>query len=215
MKIEMGESLIRSWLRHCKHCQLAELNWKPSLHWSRDNREHAWHKKAFEHFGTKIFKKNKDLNQVVKQAEIDVLGIYLEKSSIQHIYAFDVAFHSSGLGYKNDIETKHTVMKKLLRSAITLDYYIPDIPASIIFASPRVYKSTQELLELGCREVVKFVSEYTDRFNFCIYTNTCFENMILTPLIKNKNTIADTSELFLRSIQLYNLYIKKDNLSTT
>ena len=30
MKIEMGESLVRSWFRHSLGCQLAELNWKPS-----------------------------------------------------------------------------------------------------------------------------------------------------------------------------------------
>ena len=35
MKIEMGESLMRSWLRHVKGCQLAELNWKPSSGWDK------------------------------------------------------------------------------------------------------------------------------------------------------------------------------------
>ena len=32
MKIEMGESLIYSWLRHEKHCQLTQKNWKASAY---------------------------------------------------------------------------------------------------------------------------------------------------------------------------------------
>jgi hypothetical protein len=31
MKIEMGESLILSWLRHSKNCQVVQTNWKPSM----------------------------------------------------------------------------------------------------------------------------------------------------------------------------------------
>jgi hypothetical protein len=29
MKIEMGESLILSWLKHVKNCQIVQINWKP------------------------------------------------------------------------------------------------------------------------------------------------------------------------------------------
>ena len=30
MKIKMGESLVYSWLRHVKECQIAQTNWKTS-----------------------------------------------------------------------------------------------------------------------------------------------------------------------------------------
>jgi len=33
MKIEMGESLFYSWLRHVKECQVVQMNWKPSPSW--------------------------------------------------------------------------------------------------------------------------------------------------------------------------------------
>lgn len=33
MKIEIGESLMISWLRHIKECQIAQTNWKPSPKW--------------------------------------------------------------------------------------------------------------------------------------------------------------------------------------
>lgn len=33
MKIEKGESLSYSWLRHVKECQIVQTNWKVSPQW--------------------------------------------------------------------------------------------------------------------------------------------------------------------------------------
>ncbi len=33
MKIEMGESLFYSWLRHVKECQIVQTNWTTSSQW--------------------------------------------------------------------------------------------------------------------------------------------------------------------------------------
>ena len=37
MKIEMGESLFYSWLRHVKECQIVQTNWKVSSQWQLSN----------------------------------------------------------------------------------------------------------------------------------------------------------------------------------
>ena len=37
MKIEMGESLMQSWLKHAKECKITQLNWKPSTNWTTYN----------------------------------------------------------------------------------------------------------------------------------------------------------------------------------
>ena len=37
MKIEMGESLFYSWLRHVKECQIVQTNWKVSPQWNLKN----------------------------------------------------------------------------------------------------------------------------------------------------------------------------------
>ena len=52
MKIEMGESLVRTWVRHYRGCQFAELNWKPSPTWDAMIRpEHEkWYSDATEEF---------------------------------------------------------------------------------------------------------------------------------------------------------------------
>lgn len=39
MKIEMGESLFYSWLRHVKSCQVVQTNWKASSQWELHNAE--------------------------------------------------------------------------------------------------------------------------------------------------------------------------------
>ena len=39
MKIEMGESLFYSWLRHVKECQLVQTNWKVSPKWTLRHEE--------------------------------------------------------------------------------------------------------------------------------------------------------------------------------
>ena len=44
MKLEMGESLFYSWLRHVKGCQIVQTNWKISSSWQRK------HDAAFQKF---------------------------------------------------------------------------------------------------------------------------------------------------------------------
>jgi len=103
VKIEIGESLIYSWLRHVKGCQIAQINWKSSpSSWDLKNRE-VLEKLMFESadlFATKyaenLFKGTSSLEQLLRQAEIDVLGVKLDGTS-QHLYAVDIAVHGGGM----------------------------------------------------------------------------------------------------------------------
>ena len=64
MKIEMGESLFYSWLRHVKACQIVQTNWKVSQHWELKHEAEieAMMKTIDNHFSSKygygIFKGN-------------------------------------------------------------------------------------------------------------------------------------------------------------
>jgi len=78
MKIEIGESLVYSYLRHEKNCLITQTNWKPSGNWNipkeiLDNAIYEFDKINKHHSFSEIF--NSDLRQTIKQAEIDVLGI--------------------------------------------------------------------------------------------------------------------------------------------
>lgn len=38
MKIEVGESLLVSLLKHVKKCKIVQINWKPSYIWELQNK---------------------------------------------------------------------------------------------------------------------------------------------------------------------------------
>ena len=77
MKIEMAESLILSWLKHAKECKVVQLNWKPSDSWNLYNEQEADNLLTIieQHFP--VFKNSKP-DQLIKQAEIDVLGLNID-----------------------------------------------------------------------------------------------------------------------------------------
>lgn len=70
MKIEMGESLLYSWLRHIKMCQVVQNNWKVSAQWNLSNArdleslmEQA-NKYYYQKYGYSVFKQNTSLHNL-------------------------------------------------------------------------------------------------------------------------------------------------------
>ena len=123
MKIEIGESLALSYLKHVKKCTIYQTNWKISSQWTKLNEKAV--KEAFnkinEYDAFKNVFPNKNLaievrlEQILKQAEIDILGMNQEEKKI---YAMDVAFHKDGLRYSSSSEeTKENLIKKSLSSS--------------------------------------------------------------------------------------------------
>ena len=103
MKIEMGESLIYSWLRHEKLCQLVQTNWKVSPFWELENRQEIEDlfvicRNYFLEKHSLDISKGCSLEQFLKQAEIDGIGIAYSTEA-PYIYAVDVAYHEGGLNY--------------------------------------------------------------------------------------------------------------------
>lgn len=152
MKIEIGESLILSWLKHINNCQVVHLNWKPSvMAWEYHNEEKVEHiieriqKVYSQHFD--IFKKNRSASQIIRQGEIDALGLELSGTNVSSIYAVDVAFHEGGLNYGDKSTTVAKVIAKLTRMALTLLGYFNTDKAEIIFATPKVNPAVYEPLK--------------------------------------------------------------------
>jgi DNA polymerase sigma len=118
MKIEAAESLFLSWLRHVKECQLVQTNWKPSPQWERKNEEALGQlmQDSSEFFKSKynydLYKGTKGVDQLLKQAEIDVIGVAFDEGKVE-MYAIDVAFHEAGLNYGSKEETIARIIKKM------------------------------------------------------------------------------------------------------
>lgn len=212
MKIEIGESLLLSWLRHEKKCQLVQTNWKPSVaSWTRMNEEviHKIMDESKDMFGSEIFKKNSSFEQLIQQAEIDVLGISHE-NGVQHIYAVDVAFHEAGLNYGSKDETAMRVVKKLLRAAMCIHGYFGYSEGDIIFASPKINNSVFESISPCMGQVEEILRKNDLNFMVRLIANGAFGEEILKPVLAATSLVADTSELFMRSIQMYNMFADKE-----
>ena len=209
MKIEIGESLAVSYLKHVKRCVIYQTNWKSSSQWAflgevKDASE------AFERLvkdGLLSFqgKTKPSFSQFLKQAEIDILGINLFEKKM---YVMDIAYHEDGLNYKNEDRTIKSFKKKLLRSYLLLRSYFPeDYKYEIIFASPKVRPKLNKELEDATEALNDLRDDVLSKgaVVFKYIANDKFKDKILDPTLEASKDDADTNELFLRSYKLISM----------
>ena len=200
MKIEIGESLCYSYLRHVKRCWLVQMNWKTSEHWDRqkpDSELESLFESMRERFDPdgSVFKQTKDVGQFLKQGEIDVVGVDQDES----IHAMEIAFHEHGLNYGGGVANR--VVKKLLRTVLILRAYHPARRLHIYFASPVVHPAARQPLE---KAFAKLRGEYPE-IEWRLLINHAFAEQLVRPTLHKAMSVADTSELFVRSAKLLEL----------
>ena len=202
MKIEIGESLVYSFLRHQKKCLVTQLNWKTSGNWEVPEETSEKISQEFERINqhpdfSNIFRSS--LDQTIKQAEIDVLGI----NGDGDLYAYEVAFHENGLQYGGADQTRDRVIKKLLRGMLTLMRYFPGRRYTIALCSPAVNPATdntiKEYFEILSRDFAR------EDIVFKYYANAVFYEEIVKSTLGVISSEADSSELFARSAKLLEL----------
>ena len=209
MKIEIGESLALSYLKHVKNCVVYQTNWKSSSQWAflggvKDARE-AFEKLVKDGLLSFPGKTKPSFSQFLKQAEIDILGINLVEKKM---YVMDIAYHKDGLNYKNVDRTIKSFKKKLLRSYLLLRSYFPeDYKYEIIFASPKVGPKLNEKLEDATEALNDLRDDVLSKgaVVFKYIANDKFKDKILDPTLEASKDDADTNELFLRSYKLFNM----------
>ena len=200
MKIEMLESLGCSYLRHVQKCWIVQPNWKASDAWPKPestDRQHGLFqdmKARFDGDRNDVFKGTKSVEQLLKQAEIDVLGL----DFCGGIHALEVAFHEAGLNYVGHGGTRSRVLKKLLRSYLVLQGFGLGAPVHLYFISPKVNPATASDLH---EVFADLCIEYPD-IDWHLYINESFATKILQPTLAATAATSDTSELFLRAARL-------------
>jgi len=204
MKIEIGESLMLSYLKHVKKCIFYQTNWKVSGNW--DISPETYDKVHLNYDSiiknpefSGIFKKS-ELNQLLKQAEIDIIGF----DSNNTIYVVDIAFHEAGLNYGSKKETKDRVLKKLLRSYLALLAYFPNKKYELFFVSPKVNNATEEIIKDYFNILDSLFSNENTRFHYI--SNELFGKEILFPTIEAAKSDSDTNELFIRAVKMLELF---------
>ena len=204
MKIEMGESLLQSYLKHVEQCMVTQTNWRASASWqiAEEDMQRAGDLfaqiKSHPGFGD-VFGNN-SFAQALKQAELDVIGIRNDK-----LYMVEVAFHENGLQYGGKEETRDRVSKKLLRAYLVGVAYFPNFEYEISFASPRVHPATDDLIRSCMAELRKDFADGGE-VTFRYLAEDSFRNEVLLPTLKAMDKDADTAELFLRSAKMLRLF---------
>jgi hypothetical protein len=210
VKIEMGESLFYSWLRHVKECQVVQMNWKASPSWQLQNEEALLRlmETTDRHFQDKysyaLFKNN-SLTQLLTQAEIDILGLCVSDGAFE-AYAIDVAFHESGLNYGDRKETVSRVVKKIIRTVLCLIGYLGVNSGTIIFASPKIHNAVMGDLKPCIEDLNGLFLDSRYKFRARIIANEDFNELVLTPIQIAAGGVSDTSELFMRGFQLVKMF---------
>lgn len=199
MKIEMGESLMQSYLKHIEGCLITQTNWKTLRSWKKSNEDKA--KAKFEKIKKEypnIFSEKTKFEKMLNQAELDVIGIANDK-----IYMVEIAFHEQGLRYGNDDnKVRDRVLKKMIRAYLIWKIYFSNYSCEIIFASPKVNPSPDGLLNECFSKLAKDNFYKEDKVEFKYLSNKKFKDKILLPTLETLKSDSDTSELFLRSAKL-------------
>ncbi len=213
MKIEIGENLVYSWLKHVKECQIVQTNWKVSSHWTMSNIEiieniinktRAYFEKYYK---IEIFK-DISTQQFIKQAEIDVLGILFEENSM-FVYGVEIAFHELGLNYGSKDITVNKIINKLIRMSVCVIGYFNIFHGELVFASPKISDSILNLLSNKIEDLNRIFIELGLNFKFRVISNDDFNSLVLNPILIASEGISDTNELFVRAYQMQNLFTQK------
>lgn len=209
MKIEIAESLVYSYLKHSEGCRVVQTNWRTSGKWIVTEHETKRARELFnkisssEHF--KGIFKNSSFDQLIKQAEIDVLGI---NTAEQTIYGIDVAFHSAGLNYGNKTETAFRIIKKIFRTIFIMQSYFDENDKfNSYFITPKVNPPTKVIIEDLMIIAKDLIND--DNISIDFISNEQFYSEIVDSLLENIDEEHDTNELFSRAIKLMKLDNRK------
>lgn len=200
MKIDLGESLLASWLKYIKGCQVTQLNWK--FNSVVDKKKLSELSDFYSNLQAK-YNITSGLTQLLRQSEIDVVGIKIDEGETSqfNLFAVEVAFHEAGLNYGNNEER---IAKKLIRAALSIYFSTGVKSGEIIFATPSL-RSNQCDLEEICENLSKVFNDKGFGYEFKLYVNDTFLNDIVEELNKKISAIKDTSDLFIRAIKLLNV----------
>lgn len=213
MEIEIGESLFYSWLRHVRKCKIVQTNWKNSPAWDIKNSNEIADILAElrNYYSNKyptsyLLGKKTSLSQIFRQGESDLLGVNNDDSCNKY-YAIDVAFHRKGLNYgKNKEDRIISIIGKCVRSALYMYGYFNIKNGYIAFASPKVTPKLQKTLIEELDYVGDFFNKKGFGFQFELLSNDSFGKKVIDPILEISNVVEDSCELFLRSVQLIQMF---------
>src|SRR5690606_38577264 len=205
MKIEIGEFLILSWLRHVRGCVVTQMNWSPSPAWdiARARELGAGFEaiRAFsvEAVGAPILG-DADFASFIRAARIDVLGLRPNRRAREvEALAVDTAINDSELPHGDAEETITRLIQRMLRAGFALAAYLNPRQASVVFATPWLAQTIREevqrrLARLETRLASQRHPALSD-LHFRVIADADFADEIVQPVLEHVDTVAATSAL--------------------
>ena len=158
--------------------------------------------KKLEEF-TELFR-NVSFEQILKQAEIDLLGINTIESSI---FGVEIAFHSAGVNYGEKDFSVSKIVEKLLRTILVMQCYFKDFNKfNAYFITPKSSEYARTQITQRIEKILQFLNDDTISIRFISDDN--FYEQIVNPIIADDFNEHDTNELFSRAVKMLKLNYK-------
>lgn len=220
MVMDMGESLGASWLKHVKKCFVVQANWKASRSWGKNHCAEVGQitktvSKLFqERYGARIFKDNKNVEQIERQTECDIIGISKDDNGNNRYHVLEMAVHTNGLHYSGTRKGKKAnvsedkVIAKLFNAAMALYTNLDVTKADIIFATPFVNEKLKKRIVTRLKDLQDHISRIDSEkggrfaYHFSFIGNEDFATRVLEPTCKIGMRSSDVSECFLRAVEI-------------
>ncbi len=98
------------------------------------------------------------------------------------------------------------IIKKWVRSALCIAGHFNALEGELIFASPKIHNGAINELSVCAKELNNLFAENGFGFNARVIANEDFKNEVLLPVLEVSDRVNDTTELFMRSYQLVEMF---------
>ncbi|MGH4140871.1 hypothetical protein [Clostridium sp.] len=214
MKIETLQSLLISWLRYIKECQMVQTKCKPSSDWELQHNEVLEEiiKNSSNVFMTKhgynLHKGNRSIEELLSKAELDIIGISFANNK-NHIYAMDIAFNEAKLCYGTQEETIFRVIKKCIITVMCMYGYFGFANGTFILATPKIEPSVINHINACVRDIEAVLKKLGLNYKIQIINSENFMEEFVEPVISMLGDAADESNLFVEILSKYDLFTGK------
>lgn len=221
MNITIEKSLITSWLKHVKKCQITQLDWTASpftwdLHSETEinNIMETTGSFFFDNYDLDIYKNFSSKMHLLQSSKIDVLGLKMDSENISDIFCVTIMDQVNGWNYDNGTSIIENIISTIICSVLHIHSCFNISKGRIVFAAPKIHKSLSEKLLLSVKSLNELFTSSGYHFKFQLLINEDFTEEILKPLLYESTISTDKSELFLQGLQLYNLALIEQGLSS-
>lgn len=201
MRNEVGESIIHSWLKHIKKCEIVDKNWVASKSWALEKRDDSQLITKIEKLASedpRINISTKNINN--SQVEIDLLGYSFTDNKLVVV---ESAFHTRGMNYSNG-KNIEKVFLKLAKIGLVISRYFNGFSAEIIFTTPKINVSDIAKIQTLLFKLEQIFKESGMDYKFMFIGNEEFYKKIMLPIVNlNDNQLLTNDQGdFVRSLSM-------------